>query len=202
MGGICGKSIKVKTKFFNQKITIVTGVGGLWKALYIAFGDCHSKKENPQFSRNLIIIAFYFQHQCMYIFGAGWHLPPKSQVNITLQLCCCPWESSQQIKHLRYHTPNTIYPTAKLIILNTLMLCMWRLLFIGVQSTSPGSQVYLYPWTPSSSPEQLIEKKSKLWFQAQARRWQYLFSWTTYIWLHKSDTKPNNKSDYETSRLI
>ena len=27
---------------------------------------------------------------------------------------------------------------------DTLMLCMWRLLFMGVQSTSPGSQVYLY----------------------------------------------------------
>ena len=55
---------------------------------------------------------------------------------------------------------------------------------------------FLLAWTINENT------KSKFWFQAQARRWQYLFSWTTYIWLHKSDTKPNNKSDYETSRLI
>ena len=62
---VVNQSIKVETKFFNQIITIVAVVRGLGNVLYIAFGDCHSKKENPQFSRNLIIIAFYFQHQCM-----------------------------------------------------------------------------------------------------------------------------------------
>ena len=58
---------------------------------------------------------------------------------------------------------------------------------MGVQSTSPGSQVYLYPCTPSSSPGNKSENT-----KTETDQLIHHLS----ICPVKSDTNPHNKSDF------